>query len=182
VITDLTELAATVKTLMAPYTGTWALCGGWAVDMWLGRVTREHGDIDFAVFRHEQGLFFEQLADWRLVAHETDEADHNVLWDGHDLAFPSHLHADRQIEPVRELVVNERGEGSWILCAAPLVALPLARFAIPGPFRLPVVAPEAALYYKMLADRRPQDDLDITNLMPLLDEEQRSWLTQVTRR
>lgn len=81
VIADLPELAATIKRLMARYEGTWTLCGGWAVDVWLGRVTREHRDIDIAVFRDEQRLFFEPLADWHFVAHETDDADHHIPWD-----------------------------------------------------------------------------------------------------
>lgn len=30
-----------------------ALCGGYAVDQWVGRNTRPHGDIDVGVFRSE---------------------------------------------------------------------------------------------------------------------------------
>lgn len=172
----LRELAADVKQLMAPYAGTWALCGGWAVDAWLGRVTREHQDIDIAVFLDEQRLFGEQLAEWRLVAHETDEADHQIPWDGHDLAFPSHLHAAKDVQPTRELLVNERGEGTWILRRDPRSSLPQARFTLPSPWGIPVMAPEAILFYKMVGDPRPRDGQDVINLLPVLTDRQRAWL------
>jgi hypothetical protein len=97
-------------------------------------------------------------------------------WDGHKLAFPSHLHAGRDLEPTRELVVNERRESTWIIRGNPRVALPLARFAVTSPCGLPAVAPEAVLFYKMVGDRRFQDHEDIANLLPLLDASQRTWL------
>lgn len=175
---DLAELVATVARLMAPYEGSWSLCGGWAVDTWLGRTTRDHEDIDVAVFLDEQHLFAEQLRDWRLVAHETGEADHDTLWDGHDLAFPSHLHAGRDVQPKRELHVNERGEGTWTLRRNPRVALPQSRFAVPTPSGLPLLAPEAILFYKMVGDQRPRDLQDVTNLLPLLTDRQRAWLRE----
>ena len=100
---QITELVTTVERLMRPYTGTWALCGGWAIDSWLNRVTRDHEDLDIAVWMYEQSLFHAELADWRLVAHETEEADHQVLWDGHSLAPATHVHAGQDLVPRREL-------------------------------------------------------------------------------
>jgi aminoglycoside-2''-adenylyltransferase len=180
-MTAIPELVATVKRLMAPYAGTWALCGGWAVDLWLGRVTREHEDIDIAVFLDEQRLFATQLADWRLVPHETDDAGHQIPWDGHDLAFPSHLHAAKDVRPTRELLVNERGEGSWILRRDPRTSLPQARFTLASPWGIPVMAPEAVLFYKMIGDQRPRDLPDVTNLLPSLSDRQRAWLYEAVR-
>lgn len=62
------ETAAPVPAVLEPvieamsaYRGAWALCGGWAVDAWIGRITRDHGDIDVSVFVQEQGLLFEDL-------------------------------------------------------------------------------------------------------------------------
>jgi len=179
--TDLPALIATVKRLMASYTGTWALCGGWAVDAWLGRVTREHEDIDIAVFRDEQELFFRQLAPtWRLVAHETEEAAHDIAWDGHPLALWSHIHAGNTVEPKRELHVSERGEGSWLLGHWALkgrtAALPQARFALDTDLGLPVMAPEAVAFYKSIGEQRARDAQDLAHLLPLLDAAQRRWL------
>jgi hypothetical protein len=185
VATELDRIAETVRALMAPYSGAWALCGGWAVDIWLGEVTREHGDIDIAVFRDDERRFAVELADWRLVAHETDDADHQVRWDGHPLVANAHLHAASDLEPRRELLLNERGEGGWLLGrwtsgGDRTAALPLHRFALPSAAGIPVMAPEAIAFYKAVGDRRPHDDEDLERLMTLLDDEQRAWLEAAT--
>lgn len=31
----------------------WFIAGGWVIDIALGRVTREHGDIDICIFRED---------------------------------------------------------------------------------------------------------------------------------
>lgn len=174
------ELVATVERLMRPYTGTWALCGGWAIDSWLNRVTRDHEDLDIAVWLGEQSLFHVELADWRLVAHETEEADHQDLWDGHPLGPATHVHAGQDLVPRRELHVNERdrGEGTWLLRRfnGATATLPLDRFDLQSPWGLPTLAPEALLFYKLSGERRPRDEQDIAALCPILDGAQRSWL------
>ena len=34
----------------------WFIAGGWAIDLFLGRKTREHADVDFALSRLDQDL------------------------------------------------------------------------------------------------------------------------------
>jgi hypothetical protein len=46
---------------MSSFPAPWALCGGWAIDAWLGRQTREHGDVDVSVFLQDQRALFEHL-------------------------------------------------------------------------------------------------------------------------
>src|SRR5690348_7365284 len=41
----------------------WAVAGGWAIDMWLGRQTRDHHDIEVAVLRDDRIVIWEQLHD-----------------------------------------------------------------------------------------------------------------------
>lgn len=181
-MTNLPELVTTVKRLMAPYEGAWALCGGWAVDAWLGQVTRAHEDIDIAVFRDDQSLIYLQLAPtWRLVAHESNDADHQISWDGHDLAPWSHLHAAETTGPKRELHLSERGEGAWLLgrwtsTGDRTASLPQHRFALPSSIGIAVMAPEAIAFYKAVGQRRPRDEQDLERLMALLTREQRAWL------
>ena len=44
------ENSQLLRGLAAP----WAVCGGWAIELWLGRPIREHGDVDVTVFRRDQ--------------------------------------------------------------------------------------------------------------------------------
>jgi hypothetical protein len=77
---------------MASYPDDWALGGGWAVDAWLGRVTRDHGDIDVIVF--DQGALLEHLPGWQLLAHDPQAPDHNnEWWEGQRvLSHCTHIH------------------------------------------------------------------------------------------
>src|SRR5690242_8731579 len=43
----------------------WAVAGGWAIDLFLGRVTRQHADVDIAVWRDEHERLREALPEWR---------------------------------------------------------------------------------------------------------------------
>src|SRR4029078_7200191 len=44
----------------------WWIPGGWALDLWLGRTTRDHADLDIATLRRSQRMFWDRLADWDL--------------------------------------------------------------------------------------------------------------------
>jgi hypothetical protein len=166
---------ARVAAVMRGTTLTWSLCGGWAVDAWLDRQTRDHGDVDVAVFRDEERAVYAELGGRRLVAHDTDDADHDEPWDGRDLDFPAHLHARLDDGPDWELQVNERAGDVWLLSREPLVTAPLDRFAQRSPRGLPTMAPEVLLWYKARGTR-PRDEVDFAALLPLLTEAERGWL------
>ena len=56
-----------VKALMAGFEWPWFVAGGWAVDLYLGCVTRTHKDIDFAVLRDNQLDLQQFLRGWGLT-------------------------------------------------------------------------------------------------------------------
>jgi hypothetical protein len=43
-----------VGALLAELQCPWYICGGWALDLYLNCVTREHKDVDIAVARSDQ--------------------------------------------------------------------------------------------------------------------------------
>ena len=43
-----------VAAILKDFDRPWAICGGWAVDLFLDRVTRSHHDVEIAVFRPDQ--------------------------------------------------------------------------------------------------------------------------------
>src|SRR5215470_10583278 len=43
-----------VATFFAPLPALWWIAGGWGIDLFLGKQTREHEDIDVQVLRHDQ--------------------------------------------------------------------------------------------------------------------------------
>ena len=50
--------------------GPWWICGGWAVDLWLGRTTRPHADTDVGCFRCDLPDMLEAMTGWGVYAAE----------------------------------------------------------------------------------------------------------------
>jgi hypothetical protein len=44
----------------------WFIAGGWAIDLFLGKETRRHEDIEIALFRRDQAALQDYLAGWLL--------------------------------------------------------------------------------------------------------------------
>ena len=74
-----------VSELMGTLGRPWALCGGWAVDAWLGRVTREHLDVDLSVFEEDQAAGQDLNLDVQLNRRDGGDL---VLRDAPRLAMP----------------------------------------------------------------------------------------------
>ena len=195
------EPVGRVAELMSGYPGTWSLCGGWAVDAWIGKETREHGDIDVSVFAHEQRALFDHLPGWQLLAHGAawEANDTEVWWNGRrDLPVATHIHArppefsgampkggiaHAEDGFTREFFVDALDGGEWVLSNEPRVGLPLRQAVQESVWGVPVAAPEALLFFKSRGKRiRLRDHLDFEALRPLLGDEQRSWLRDAIAR
>lgn len=189
---------------MSGYSGDWLLCGGWAVDAWLGRVTRSHVDLDIMVFDDQQALAYQQLSECDMVAHDAVEPGPTTnLWTGWKLAMPAHVHARppeadspngllRWVTPPYkelpddrnlELIINERAAGRWLLDAESGISLPWTECVANSAWGIPIAVPEVLLFYKATAywgakreKARPHDKVDFEALAPLLADERRRWL------
>ena len=166
-------VADALRDLRAP----WAIAGGWAIDLALGRTTRAHADVDVAVFRDEQAALREALPGWRFDVAMRGEL---APWtSGERLALPLHeVHAHPPAGaagPRIEFLLNERDGADWVYRRDPDVRLPLARALRQGPAGLTVLAPEIVLLYKSKAPR-PADEHDFNAALPLLEAEARAWL------
>ncbi|MEX1255040.1 MAG: hypothetical protein WEE64_11945 [Dehalococcoidia bacterium] len=189
--TPVPEPVARVADIMSSYGPTWCLCGGWAVDAWLGRLTRDHGDVDFAIFQDDLSAFFDHMAGWHLIAHDPNVPDNtSEPWDGRSLDLPAHIHArsseagdrlsDRLDDPAQQgfeldIQINEHSGGDWIMSREPRITIPLRQCVRRSGWGLPTLAPEAVLLYKAQEPRR-RDKLDFLALLPQLTDGQRDWL------
>ena len=65
------------------------LFGGWAVDFWVGRVTRAHDDIDAAAWRADYDALRRALvaAGWRHTPVEDEVVGTRYTWAGAELEF-----------------------------------------------------------------------------------------------
>ena len=153
----------------------WAVAGGWAIDLFLGRVTRPHADVDIAVWRDEQQRLREALPGWHFSV-----ADSGQLrpWISETLiALPLHeLHATSPDEQSTvEFLFNERRDGEWLFRRKPEIRLALSE-AIQDEGSLPRLAPEVVLLYKSKAPRAT-DAADFHHVLPHLSSGARKWLS-----
>jgi hypothetical protein len=187
------EMVARLRDVMSGYSRPWSLCGGWAVDAWLGRVTREHGDVDVSVFGADCDEVQRHFSGWQLVAHGPGVDNNAALWDGRPLGTPSHLHgrppelitgppAESGImQPVEgwwlDVQIDERAGPEWVLHASPRVALAMSEAVRESVWGVPTASPEVVLFFKS-RDLRRRDRADFAELVPLLSRGRRAWLRE----
>jgi Aminoglycoside-2''-adenylyltransferase len=165
-------------TVLPEVQAPWAVAGGWALDLFLGRVTRAHGDVDLAVLRRDQLAWQAALTahGWTLnVAHggalrpwreqERLELPLHGIWATH----PTH--------GFLELLLNESdAAGAFRFRRDPSLVLPLERAFVPSPHGPPILAPKVVLLYKASDPTRAENAADWREASPALSAEARAWL------
>jgi hypothetical protein len=155
----------------------WWIAGGRAIDLFLGRDTRTHQDLDVGVLRRDVSEVLRSLPDWEIF-----EAKDGVL---------TPLHGDPR-SAVNSLWCTRKGERSWKLelmldesegelwvyrrdsGVRRTLRDALKRSSSSG---IPYLAPEIQLLYKA-KHARPRDELDFKAVTPELSNEARRWLLQ----
>ena len=94
-----------VARLMRGFPRPWYIAGGWAIDLFMRRETREHDDIDVAVLRNDQAKLRTHLAAW---AFEKVVDGQRLPWpDGEWLDLPVHeVHATSETRARVEFLLN----------------------------------------------------------------------------
>jgi len=168
-----------VAALLAGFARPWFVVGGWAVDLYSGRVTRPHHDVEIAIFREDQLALQDFLSGWEFQkATRNPEKPLEPWHQGEWLELPVHeIHAQPSgAEPSElEVLLNERRGEEWVFRRNQSVTRPLAKVAMQSALGIPFLSPEVVLLYKAKAPRA-HDIADFEELRGLLDQERRSWL------
>jgi hypothetical protein len=156
----------------------WWIAGGWALDLFLGRETRPHKDLDVGILRKNAPEILEALRGWdffeaqdgalfRLDAGEVPRACVNSLW-----GRPRNVR-----EWTFELLLDDSADDQWVFRRDPKVRIPLAHAIRHTAEGIPYLAPEIQLLYKA-RDLRPEDQADFKNVAPALEGHALRWLQQ----
>ncbi|GAA3455173.1 hypothetical protein GCM10018962_70060 [Dactylosporangium matsuzakiense] len=152
----------------------WCVAGGWALDLFRGAQTRDHGDLEFAV---PHGRFGE-------VAPRFPEFDWFVPVDGvlvpadEDTLEAEHQTwaLDRAAGCWRFDVFREPHDGDvWVCRRDPGIRRPYADLIAYDGAGVPYMAPEVVLLFKAKAVR-DKDVRDFRATLPLLDAGRKQWL------
>jgi GNAT superfamily N-acetyltransferase len=161
---------------LAGSTVGWYVAGGWAVDLWLGRQTREHEDIEIAIDRTDLPAWRSELAGFAL--YDAGRGRRRRLGPG-DEPDPRHHQVwlcDPAVRMWRmDTFLEERPDGWWTCHWLPLVRHPMPLAVARTASGIPYLRPEFVLLAKA-KHRRPKDEADLRVLLPTLDSDARDRL------
>lgn len=166
------EAVALLAALRAP----WWVAGGWALDLFLGKVTRAHNDLDIGIARKDAAMVTAALSGWEmfeardgvlslLALGDAPRAEVNSLWCRRTNAGQWEL----------ELMLDVTDRESWVFRRDPRITCPLSRAIRRNPEGIAYLAPEIQLLYKARATRA-RDQVDFDHVVPHLDRDARTWL------
>ena len=155
----------------------WWVCGGHALELYVGRTWRAHDDTDIGVLRGDLPRLRTVFVHWDIQV-----ASEGVLssWDGHEPRLDwreNNLWCRRGPRAPWSLDVTV-GDGDtvhWIYRRDPSVQVPWAEALLYTHDGIPYLAPELQLLFKS-SRPRPKDTIDATEVIPLLDAARRRRL------
>ena len=168
-----------IAALLADFDRPWFFCGGWAIDLFLGRVTRSHEDVDVALLRSDQLVMQAYLRErgWTL---EKAVDGQLITWaEGKFIALPMHTISCRHATYKPDFLVllfNEADAGSFFFRRDHSITLPRERMALRSLVGLPILAPEIVLLYKAKSSDQPEYSADFAAAIPTLGADGRAWL------
>jgi hypothetical protein len=164
--------------LMQGYNLTWAICGGWAIDLFLGKVTRSHKDVDIMIPRCEQ-LYIQTYLYERGWSLKVAAGGNLTPWKkGIFLQLPLHCiwchNKDYQPNFV-ELLLNEMDGEYFHFRRDTSIVVPAEQALLQTKQGIPILAPEIILLYKAKHDRE-ENDHDFRVIVGALAPEKKGWL------
>lgn len=172
-----------VAHLFSTLTVPWWIAGGWAIDLFVGKQTRAHEDIDVQILRRDQQAIRALFPGWDIQgAHPDEPAEWPFReWKPGEILSPS-VHdiwcRPSKTDPwVLQLMVGESSGEQWLFRRDPRIQRPLATIGRQTQEGIPYLAPEIQVLYKAKG-RRPKDEADFFIALPHLDAEARRWLAQ----
>lgn len=169
-----------VATFFASLTVPWWISGGWAIDLFLGRQTRPHVDIDVQVLREHQHEIRSRFEGWDIQAAASTPSEWPFYeWKiGHLLRPETHDIWCRPSETTPwaiQLMIADTSSDRWLFRRDPEITRPLSSIGRATSEGIPYLSPDIQLLYKAKG-KRPKDDQDFLQALPHLDQASRSWL------
>lgn len=159
----------------------WYVAGGWAVDLFRGTQTREHGDIEIAI----PAARFPEVRN-RFPGHVFDAVDSGRIWENatQDVLAATHQTWLRDPATSNYLldVFREQHDGdTWICRRDETIRLPYSDIIRHTPDGIPYLAPELVLLFKAKHARR-KDQADFDETVPRMTPAQRQTLAELLAR
>ena len=152
----------------------WCIAGGWAIDLWLDRKTREHGDLEIAAPATSLPEVRAALPGYGF--YEAHKGSLRLLGAGETPVGHQCWVLDRSAKKWRMDVLLEPGDMElWLYRRDVRVSGPRADIVGRTALGIPFLRPQVVLLFKA-KEMRAKDESDFDEAAPCLDEVERSWL------
>ncbi|WP_433086774.1 nucleotidyltransferase domain-containing protein [Dactylosporangium sp. CA-052675] len=159
----------------------WCVAAGWALDLFLGRQTREHGDIEIAIpaaaFPEVRdrfpGYVFDAVSSGRIWQNATSD----VLAATHQTWLRDPATGDYLLDVFRE----PHDDDTWICRRDEKIRLPYRDVVLHTRDGIPYLAPELVLLFKA-KHARPKDQSDFDETVPHMTPARRGALAELLSR
>lgn len=171
------EVARRLSGISAP----WCVVGGWALDLFRGEQTREHGDIEIAI----PAARFPEVRD-RVGALAFDAVGDRRIWENATPDELAHTHQTWLRDPATGQylldVFREPHDGdTWICRRDETIRLPYSEIIRHTTDGIPYLAAELVLLFKA-KHARPKDQIDFEGTLSHLTPHQRCALAGLLTR
>jgi hypothetical protein len=154
----------------------WAVAGGWAIDLWLGRETRHHHDVEVVVRPRDQALVHAGLrASWELFVLDPPGSGWRP-WDGASIYGPAFQLQARSTLFEFDLFTEDVDNQLWRFRRDHRISLPAGAIVTTSPAGIPILCPEIQLLYMAKSNER-KNELDFEVTRPYLSDDAAAWLT-----
>ena len=167
---------------LAGVSAPWCVAGGWALDLWRGRQTRPHEDLEVAILRPQFPIFRARLSEFRCCVAGSGEVRELQP----EAEPPPQKHQVWILDNVAHVwrmdIFLELGDGStWVFRRDATIRRPRSDMVARTVDGIPYLRPEGVLLYKAKVTR-PKDTADFRACAPLMDPAARMWLKEALAR
>ena len=154
----------------------WYVVAGWAIDLFLGRVTRAHEDIEIGIPAGSFPVVREALGDF-----EFDVVGSGRRWPLDSPAFAEHFQTWVRSPATGQYhldVFRDPHEGeTWLCRRNTSIRVPYHELVLIDRNSIPFMSPEIVLLFKAKYNR-DKDRADLNLVLPLLESSQLCWLSE----
>ena len=165
-----------VVNVMKDFKYPWFFAGGWSIDLGIGKVTRDHEDVDICIFREHALEVLSYFSEWTIYIAIPREGRLELCQTLKDLDPPRyglHLHRDQDFI---EILLTDRNEDNILFRKNHHISINYKQFVREDSLNRKYVAPEWQLLFKA-KEGRLKDEEDFKAYLPFMDKEQRLWLS-----
>jgi hypothetical protein len=170
---------AQVAELMSDLSLPWWIAGGWAIDLFLGRQTRTHGDTDVLIRRDDQLRVQRYLMDRGWDLHKTQQPGLKPWPAGEFQSRPFDDIWCRRAEGspwVLQLMLLDTDGDRWVFKRDPRIHGPIETLGLRTSSGIPYLRPEIQLLYKAKRETLVKDQSDFDLAVPQMPGEAQAWL------